>query len=268
MALDVNSNKYTFGFAAVMVIIVASLLAFTSESLKDRQKGNVRKEKMQNILSSVGVAATAEEAEELYNKYITADLVLNLDGDVVAQEGGFTLDVLGQYRDKAKKDADKRYPLFVFNKDGRTSYIVPLVGTGLWGPIWGYMAIASDGVTVEGATFDHKGETPGLGAEIATSAFQQQFVGLSNFEKGEFAPIKAVKGGATEGDMHGVDAISGGTITSDGLTKMIANTMTIYVKFFKDLQAKQNQPVEVTMVTDSLATDTLSVASTETPVAQ
>lgn len=263
MALDVNSNKYTFAFAGIMVVIVAAMLAMAAESLRPMQSANVRREKMQNILSSVGIAASAEEAEASYNQYISADLVLDHAGNVVDQKGGFAIDVLAQYRDNTLKAEDKKFPLFVCNKDGKTSYIVPLVGTGLWGPIWGYMAIAADGATVEGATFDHKSETPGLGAEIATAAFQQQFVGLSNFENGEFTPIKAIKGGAPEGDKHGVDAISGGTITSNGLTKMIANTLQVYVKFFKELQAKQAMPEVTEVVTDSLATDSLHLAHTD-----
>jgi Na+-transporting NADH:ubiquinone oxidoreductase subunit C len=264
MALDVNSNSYTFGFSTVMVVVVAVMLAYASEGLKPMQSANVTREKMQNILSSVGVKATAEEAETIYNEMIVESYVLDHEGNVVegSELKAFDIDVLGQYKDKAKADADRRYPLFICEKDGKRSYIIPMVGTGLWGPIWGYMAIASDGKTVEGASFDHKGETPGLGAEIKMDWFQAPFVGKTIFDdKGEFAPIKAVKGGAADDDPHGVDAISGGTITSNGLSSMIENTLKIYVSYLKNLQKPVELPVEVPVVTDSLAIDSLAIDS-------
>jgi Na+-transporting NADH:ubiquinone oxidoreductase subunit C len=264
MALDVNSNSYTFGFSTVMVVVVAVMLAYASEGLKPMQSANVTREKMQNILSSVGVKATAEEAETMYNEMIVESYVLDHEGNVVegSELKAFDIDVLGQYKDKAKADADRRYPLFICEKDGKRSYIIPMVGTGLWGPIWGYMAIASDGKTVEGASFDHKGETPGLGAEIKMDWFQAPFVGKTIFDdKGEFAPIKAVKGGAADDDPHGVDAISGGTITSNGLSSMIENTLKIYVSYLKNLQKPVELPVEVPVVTDSLAIDSLAIDS-------
>lgn len=264
MALDVNSNSYTFGFSTVMVVVVAVMLAYASEGLKPMQSANVTREKMQNILSSVGVKATAEEAETMYNEMIVESYVLDHEGKVVegSDVKAFDIDVLAQYKDKAMADTDKRYPLFVCEKDGKRSYIIPMVGTGLWGPIWGYMAMASDGKTVEGASFDHKGETPGLGAEIKMDWFQAPFVGKTIFDdNGEFAPIKAVKGGAADDDPHGVDAISGGTITSNGLSAMIENTLKIYVNYLKDLQKPVELPVEVPVVTDSLATDSLATDS-------
>lgn len=266
MALDINSNKYTFGFSAVMVVVVAVLLTVTSESLKPMQNANVRREKMQNILSSVGVKASAEEAEGLYDKLIKESYVLGFDGEVIdsPKNKAFDIDVLAQYKDKARADAAKEFPLFIYEKEGKKSYIVPMVGTGLWGPIWGFMAIANDGKTVEGVSFDHKSETPGLGAEINTEWFQAPFVGKTIFnEAGEFAPIKAVKGGAADDDMHGVDAISGGTITSNGLSAMIANTLKIYTSYLKGIQApvvEEMAPLAVdSLAVDSLAIDTLNV---------
>lgn len=270
MALDINSNKYTFAFSAVMVVVVAVLLAVTSESLKPMQNANVQREKMQNILSSVGVKATPEEAEAQYNELITESYVLGFDGQVIAEpkNEAFNIDVLAQYKDKAKKDEDKEFPLFICKKNGKTSYIIPMVGTGLWGPIWGYMAIASDGKTVEGVSFDHKSETPGLGAEINQGWFQAPFVGKTIFnEAGEFAPIKAVKGGAADDDMHGVDAISGGTITSNGLSAMIENTLKIYTAYLKGVQTPAVADLS-TLAVDSLAVDSLAIDSLNAEVTQ
>lgn len=264
MALDINSNKYTFAFSTVMVVVVAVLLALASEGLKPMQNANIRVEKMQNILSSVGLKTTAEQADSFYTAFIKESFVLDLEGNVKESpsQEAFDIDVLAQYKDKEKLDADKEYPLFVCEKDGKRSYIVPMVGTGLWGPIWGYMAISSDGITVEGASFDHKSETPGLGAEINTSWFQAPFVGKKIFnDAGEFSPIKAVKGGAADDDMHGVDAISGGTITSNGLSAMISNTLKIYTKYFKELQASSASVDISVLPLDSLAVDSLALDS-------
>ncbi|MCF8258329.1 MAG: NADH:ubiquinone reductase (Na(+)-transporting) subunit C [Flavobacteriales bacterium] len=270
MALDINSNKYTFGFSAVMVVVVAVLLAVASESLKPMQNANVKREKMQNILSSVGVKATAGEAEALYAELITGSVVIGHDGQVISEpkNEAFNIDVLAQYKDKAKQDGDKEFPLFICEKDGKTSYIIPMVGTGLWGPIWGYMAIASDGKTVEGVSFDHKSETPGLGAEINQGWFQAPFVGKTIFtDAGEFAPIKAVKGGAADDDMHGVDAISGGTITSNGLSAMIENTLKIYTTYLKGIQAPAVEEL-APMAVDSLAVDSLAIDTVNVKVIQ
>ena len=257
MALDTNSNQYTFVFSIVLVIVVGALLAVTAESLKPLQKRNESREKMQNILSSVGISAKADEAEAKFSKYITDQIIINADGEVKNTEmKAFEVDVLKDYKSglakiysamsddkKAMTDAlnefDKgngaNFPLFVCTKDdGEKNYIVPLVGKGLWGPIWGYIAFKKDMNTVAGATFDHKTETPGLGAEIKEDDFGNAFIGKSIFEGQNFVSIKVVKGGAKEGDMHGVDAISGGTITSNGVTEMIERTLSIYEPYFKN----------------------------------
>lgn len=227
--MDVNSNKYTIGFSLGMVVIVALILAFTSESLKPMQKKNVELEKMQNILQSVGVKVSREEAEPIFNQYITEQIVLDENGKVT--EGvAFTIDVLKEY----KSGGQKNFPIFVYEKEGSKKYIIPLVGKGLWGPIWGYIALDEDKNTVSGASFDHKTETPGLGAEINQGWFQAPFVGKKVFdEAGTYKSISVIKGGAKEGDLHGVDAISGGTITSNGVTEMLQRTLKAYESFLK-----------------------------------
>ncbi len=114
--------------------------------------------------------------------------------------------------------------------------MVPVRGKGLWGPIWGYMALESDLNTISGAVFDHKGETPGLGAEINTDWFQEPFTGKTIFdESGKFVSITVVKGGADPSDPHGVDGISGGTITSKGLEEMLADCLAGYVNHFQEI---------------------------------
>ena len=276
MAVDVNSNKYTFIFAAVMVIVVATLLAIASESLKPMQKKNVANEKRQNILSSVGIEVDASEAEAAYNENLVEALVLDANGEVVSEPAipAFDIDVLKDYKAglsniyKANSDdidamkaallefgnGGVNYPLFVLKKDGENVYVVPVVGTGLWGPIWGYITIAGDGKTVVGAVFDHKSETPGLGAEINQPSFQKPFEGKTIFdENGEYVGIKVMKGGA-QGSQHGVDAISGGTITSNGVTEMIVRTLKIYEPYLSKLgQSETVEVAEANTVVDTMA---------------
>jgi Na+-transporting NADH:ubiquinone oxidoreductase subunit C len=228
--MDVNKNSYTFGFAAIMVIIVAALLSSAAIGLKPFQDRNVELEKKQNILSSVGITTDRDGAEELYATYIKQELVLNNKGEEV-EGSAFDVD-LGV---ELKKDADNQLlPLFISEVEGKTRYIIPLRGKGLWGPVWGFISLEDDLNSVFGAVFDHKAETPGLGAEINKDFFQDPFAGKTIFEGDEFTSIKVVKGGAAEGDMHGVDGISGGTITSDGVSDMLEERLGMYIPYFNN----------------------------------
>ncbi|GGF66355.1 NADH:ubiquinone reductase (Na(+)-transporting) subunit C [Wenyingzhuangia marina] len=231
--MNKNSNAYTFIFAIIIVTIIAGLLAFTATSLKPLQDTNVKAEKMQNILGTIGVTdVSREKAEVEFNKYIKEQLALKNDGQVDATTDAFKIGLKNEVK---KDDENQRYPLYIAEKDGETFYIVPLYGAGLWDAIWGYIALASDKNTIVGANFDHKGETPGLGAEITTDWFQAQFKGKKILdESNNFVSVTAVKGGAKSGDTHGVDAISGGTITSDGVSKMISERLSHYLPYFKN----------------------------------
>ncbi|MBC8266333.1 MAG: NADH:ubiquinone reductase (Na(+)-transporting) subunit C [Flavobacteriales bacterium] len=230
--MDVNKNSYTFGFAAIMVIIVAALLSSAAIGLKPFQDRNIELEKKQNILSSVGIEIDRDGAEELYSQYIKSELVLNNKGEEI-EGSAFDID-LGT---EVKKEADAQLlPLFISEVDGKTRYIIPLRGKGLWGPIWGFISLEDDLNKVYGAVFDHKGETPGLGSEINKAFFQDAFAGKAIFEGDNFTSITVIKGGAPEGDMHGVDAISGGTITSDGVTDMLLERLTMYLPYFNKMK--------------------------------
>jgi Na+-transporting NADH:ubiquinone oxidoreductase subunit C len=235
-----DSNKATFLFSAIMVVVVAVLLAIAAISLGPYQQRNVRIEKMENILSSVNIETNPQEAEKVFAQYITEQIVLNKNGEVVT--GGtpaFDID-LKKELDKAKTgDADKElFPLFICHKDKKSFYIIPVRGKGLWGPIWGYIALEGDMNTVYGVSFGHKSETPGLGAEIETETFQKQFSGKKIFDnEGQFVSVKAVKGGASAENTHGVDAVSGATITSDGVTEMFKRTLSNYVPYFKKVKS-------------------------------
>ena len=240
--MDINKNSYTVFFASIMVIIVAAALAYAAIGLKPFQDSNIVLEKKQNILSSVGITIDRENAEAKYSEYIKSEIVLNNKGEEV-EGSAFDIDLSKEM----KKDVNTQLlPLFISQIDGATSYIIPLRGKGLWGPIWGFIALKDDLTTVYGAVFDHKGETPGLGAEINQPFFQEPFAGKTIFEGLNFTSITVVKVGYSTGDMHAVDGISGGTITSDGVTDMLSERLSMYLAYFEKIKAKSE--VEQVMV--------------------
>jgi Na+-transporting NADH:ubiquinone oxidoreductase subunit C len=221
-----------------MVIIVAAILAFASIKLKPFQDKNIETETKLNILKSVGKSNGADDAanknefvQNLYDKYITDSYCVNSKGEKV--NGVLAFDI--NLHEELDKPEDKRnLPVFVFTGDDKSiKYIFPVRGKGLWGPLWGYVSLNDDMNTIFGVTFDHKSETPGLGAEISTLPFQEVFKGKQLFENEKFVSIKVVKGGANPTDLHGVDAVSGGTITSNGLQDMLFNCLSSYQNFFK-----------------------------------
>mgnify|MGYP001496621260 FL=1 len=255
--MDVNKNSYTLGFAAIMVIIVAALLSLAAIVFKEPKDRNVELEKKQNILQSVGIDVSREQSELEYSTYIKKELVLNNRGEVVNKyktsyldsllminndESNELLDDINKQRafsidlsKEIKKDiSEQKLPLYIAEVEGETKYIIPLRGKGLWGPIWGFISFNDDLNTVFAAVFDHKKETPGLGAEINTPEFQIPFTGKTIFEEDKFVPIIVQKGGAN-GNIHKVDAISGGTITSDGVTDMIEERLERYMPYFEKL---------------------------------
>lgn len=220
------SNRYIFIFSSVMVIAVATLLSLAATLLQPAQERNLEIEKKRNMLESINVAATRENTAELYEKYIKEGFVINRKGDPVEGVDAFRV-VL---KNEQKKPQDDQYlPVFrAVPEDGEKVIIFPVEGKGLWGPIYGYISLRSDMNTIYGVNFDHKGETPGLGAEINTSVFESQFHGKKLYDDQNFISVQVVKGGARDNDIHGVDAISGGTITSKGLEKMIYDCMVKY----------------------------------------
>lgn len=220
------SNRYIFIFSAVMVIAVATLLSLAATLLQPRQQKNLEIEKKKSMLESIGIPSTHETTESLYDKYIKESFVLNSRGEVVPGVDAFNVAL----NLELKKPLEQQY-LPVFNAlpdDGEKVIILPVEGKGLWGPIYGYLSLKSDHNTIYGVTFDHKGETPGLGAEINTTEFESMFIGKKLYEAGKFVSIGVLKGGAKSDDPHNVDAISGGTITSKGLEKMLKDCIVKY----------------------------------------
>jgi Na+-transporting NADH:ubiquinone oxidoreductase subunit C len=228
--MDRNSNSYTVLYAAIMVIVVAAVLASVSMALKPKQTRNVEIEKKQNILASVNIESTVDNAEELYAKNIINEYVVNVKGEQVEGDA-FSTDLK---KERAKASDKMGLPVFECQTEDGIKYILPLYGAGLWGPIWGFIALNEDMNTIYGANFDHQGETPGLGAEIATAAFETPFVGKTIFDaSGKLVSILVAKVGQTAPAEHKVDGISGGTITSKGLEKMLSDDFSSYQEFLK-----------------------------------
>ena len=181
--LNTNSNTYTVLYAAVMVVFVALLLAFTSQALRSTQKANEANDKRQQILRAVNVSVPAGEVEAKYNELIKEAFLVDADGQ--RTDG----DAFAEEVEKAF--ARGVYPIFVATIDGQTKYILAMYGAGLWGPVWGYLSVNDDCNTVFGADFSHASETPGLGAEITTQAFSGVVGGLDSYENSTFdAPIR------------------------------------------------------------------------------
>ena len=198
MKKDINSNRHIFLYATILIIVVAVLLTVTALWLQPFQNRNEKNEKRINILTASGIPdVNAKNAALLFEKHCTSEFLLDENGNPTENGEGL--------------------PVFVI--DRKTS-VIPMQGNGLWGPIWGYLAVASDGKTVVGATFGHKSETPGLGGEITTEKFQGQFAGKQIMDNGNLVPIE-------------FDAITGATKTSSGVKEMIDNTLEKYSSYLK-----------------------------------
>ncbi len=229
--MDTNKNSYTIIYAAVMVVIVALLLALVSSGLKETQTTNVKLDKKKQILSALQINLEDQDAAALYDQYIVKELVVNTKADILSEVKGeaFDIDIV---KEAAKPLESRHLPIYVAQLEGQTKYIIPLRGAGLWGPIWGYVALNDDKNTVFGTYFSHASETPGLGAEISLPKFQQEFVGKHILnDRNEFVSIAVMKAGQTSDTQEQVDAISGGTITSKGVEAMLLNSIGQYEAF-------------------------------------
>ncbi len=236
--MNKNSNTYQIVYSAIMVVVVGALLAFVYMALKPRQERNIANDKRQQILSAVHVTSPSDdEVEDTYYKFIVADYLVDQNGEITDSTKDVAFNVDMKQNSKLAK-ADQKLPVFKCKtSDGTMKYIIPVYGAGLWGPIWGYVAVDADGSTVYGAYFSHEGETPGLGAEIGSKPFQEQFKGKELYKDGQFKSIGVMKAGQkpTDGEDY-VNAITGGTITSRGVQSMLKNSMASYDGFFKKLQ--------------------------------
>ncbi len=275
--MNTNGNTYTVIYSTILVVLVAAILAFVAMSLQGKQNENV---KLETISKLLGAASQADESLTiegdadvlaLYAEKIEDAFYVNGLGEKVGQMNTgkenvkdiqvTTTSDLKKQNDIIKKIEDGQndlastlaMPVYVFNINGKDVTVIPCYGAGLWGPIWGYLAINADGKTIDGAVFDHKGETPGLGAKIADAPFCKEFHGKSfNMDGGEVFTV--AKASAITEPEHSVDAISGATITSQALGKSI----NLWAKYYKPYLAgaAAAHQAEATAVSDSTMTCT------------
>jgi len=241
-----DKNSYTIIFAIGMVLVVGTLLAYASSSLKDRITTNRELEKQQNILYAMGINendesnaifVSTQEAPKLFTEYIKKQLVIQ--GDKITEDNEAYLIDVKKEQTNAKAGKERRLPLFIGEKEGITYYIAPIRGKGLWDAIWAYIAM-DENMVVQGAFFDHKGETAGLGANINKRFFMDDFIGEDLMSNGKFVGIKVAKGNADPLNIdktdNEVDAIAGSTITGDGVSAMLRNELRLYVPYFENLK--------------------------------
>lgn len=248
MAINTDKNSYTVVFSIIMVIVVGTLLAGISQLLKERIAANKRAEKQQNILYAIGINdnegkndvafITGPELQSAFDKYITEQYVIQ-DGEVTTNPEAYLIDIKKEKNKAKDPNYKQRFPLFKGQKDGKDVYVMPVRGKGLWDAIWGFVAVDKT-MTIQGVYFDHKGETPGLGAEIKQRYFMDDFTGESFLNGNEFEGIKVAKGNNDPKNEdktdNEVDALAGATITGDGLATMLRKDVKQYVPYFKSLK--------------------------------
>lgn len=242
-----DKNSYTILFAILMVLVVGAILAFLATALKPNIDENKRFEKQQNILYAMGINDNDEKSvafiptdkvEEMFTKYIKKQLVVN--GDKAEEyKDAYLIDIKKEAAKAKDKSYTRKLPLFVGEKDGEEYYIVPMRGKGLWDAVWGYIALDKN-LIVKGVFFDHKGETPGLGANINQRFFMDDFAGEHIVDGTTFKGIAIAKGNADPKNIDKtdfeVDAIAGATITGDGLSAMIKKDLKMYMPYLQTLK--------------------------------
>lgn len=237
-------DRYIFTYIIVLVAIVAVLLSAAAMVLQPYQQANIDNEKMMNILKAADVQNVDKaNVQKLFNEDCVKMLLVNAKGEVVEEctkdYTKFEAFTMNMKDELYKKDNGKDYvlPIIVINNGKENVNVIQLQGAGLWGPIWGYIGMTSNFQNVVGVVFDHKSETPGLGAEITTPRFTEQFKGKTIFSGGEFVSIDVVKGGvanlSADLQKNSVDAISGGTITSKGVNNMIEKVLESYLPYIE-----------------------------------
>jgi len=242
-----DKNSYTIIFAVIMVFVVGSILAYLATALKPKIDVNKQLEKQQNILYAMGINENEEGSmtfistdtvADVFSQYITKQVIIQ--GDKVTEDDtAYLIDVKKEKSLAKEASYQRRLPLFIGKKEGKTFYIIPIRGKGLWDAIWAYVAM-DENMVVQGAFFDHKAETPGLGANIKQRFFMDDFVGEQMLSNGTFKGITVAKGNNdplnNRKDDNKVDAIAGATITGDGVTTMIKSDIKLYVPYFKSLK--------------------------------
>lgn len=223
--LSTNSNAYTLIYAAVLVVIVAFLLSFVSSVLSGDITKNKEIDRKSQILAAINI--TDGDAVENFAKYVKSDALVNANGEVVAEKDGFKADFNASV-------PEGQFPIYVCEVEGETKYIIPMNGKGLWGGISGYLGLKSDKNTIDGIFFAHESETPGLGAEITADYFRAQFLGKHIKDAaGEIVSVAVLKKGNKAEGQEQVDAVTGATLTCNGVNEMISVAVKNYKNYLK-----------------------------------
>lgn len=247
MAIDTDKNGYTIVFAIIMVIVVGSLLAFLASGLGERIRENERFEKQQNILYAMGVSENTADSgvnfiptdvvEKEFNEKVKGQYVLT-NGQIKEDNQAFSLDVKKELA-ALKSGQEAKLPIYMGEKDGKKIYVLPMYGKGLWDAIWGYISV-DENMVVQGVYFDHKAETAGLGANIKLRFFMDDFIGESLLDNGSYSGIVVSKTNNDplnkEKEDNEVDAIAGATITGNGVSVMIKETLKAYKPYLETIR--------------------------------
>ena len=233
-----QSNGYVIGFAVAMTVICGGLLALANQGLKAKQQEQVTLDTQKQILSAVMSIEESTPVSDIYSSQITS-YVVNTDGKKV--DGVIAEKVNTKKEFKKKEASEKNLPVFEYkDESGKVSaYIIPMFGKGLWDDVWGYVALDTDLNTIKGASYAHKGETPGLGARITDKEVQDRFVGKKVLgSDGNVASVSFIKGEAVQSDFtpHEVDGLSGATMTTKGVNAMMSDYFNLYNSYFNTLR--------------------------------
>ncbi|MCB0547690.1 MAG: NADH:ubiquinone reductase (Na(+)-transporting) subunit C [Phaeodactylibacter sp.] len=237
------TTRYVIGFIFILTASVAVGLTGLREVTKNKAAQNEDIFNKRAILSAIeDYLPDGKKVDNLSDQEVSLIFekmeqpVLNMQGEAVNDVKAETIDMA---KERKKPESERRLPLYIYEHNGEKFYILSVRGNGLWDEIWGNIALKGDGNTIAGAAFDHKGETPGLGAEIKDNpSFPEQFQGKKIYDDGEFVSVKVRKGGAKDPE-HEVDAISGATVTSDGVTEMLYRGINYYQPFLKEIRQSE-----------------------------
>ena len=252
--MNTNSNVYTVIYTTIIVVVVAAVLAFASSSLKSKQTANIKAETLSQMMTAAGLGDKESFSKmgndavlSTYSDNIEEAFAINVNSEKVRdlKTAKNEIELIDNFKPENKailNGGEAHLPVYKF-KSGVT--VIPVYGAGLWGPIWGYIALQQDLKTIVGAYFDHESETPGLGAKIKDEAsFKEQFAGKVFDLEDSSVLFEIVKGGAPEGSENKVDAISGATMTCNGLNKAINTWVGAYANYLKNTAPAAEEMVE------------------------
>ncbi len=252
--MNTNSNVYTVIYTTIIVVVVAAVLAFASSSLKSKQTANIKAETLSQMMTAAGLGDKESFSKmgndavlSTYSDNIEEAFAINVNGEKVRdlKTAKNEIELIDNFKPENKailNGGEAHLPVYKF-KSGVT--VIPVYGAGLWGPIWGYIALQQDLKTIVGAYFDHESETPGLGAKIKDEAsFKEQFKGKVFDLEDSSVLFEIVKGGSPEGSENKVDAISGATMTCNGLNKAINTWVGAYANYLKNTAPAAEEMVE------------------------